>query len=106
MIDSFADIMQQAGTLGLFDIDPQFGRHDAAEECDLQGVLQHVLAVGSTILETADQLDDLRVNAVHTDIKGRLLTGFADGVVHLLGGLADHLLDACRVNPAVSDELV
>ncbi len=78
MVNSLADVVEQAGTLRLLDIDAKFSGHDTAEERDLQRVLQDILAVGGTVTQPADQLDDLGMDAMHTDIEGGLFPGLTD----------------------------
>jgi hypothetical protein len=44
------------------------------------------------------------VHSVDPQVEERLLPGFADRLVHLLGDLLDRLLDARRMDPAVLDQ--
>ena len=81
VVDRLADVVQQPGPLGLFDVEAQLCGHDAAEEGNLQGVLQYVLAVAGAVLQLADQLEQLRVDPVDAQVEGGLLPGLLD--VHL-----------------------
>jgi hypothetical protein len=45
VVDSLAQVMEQAGTFGLLDIKAQLGSHDAAEKRHFQGVLVNILTV-------------------------------------------------------------
>ena len=47
VVNRLANVMQQAGTFGFFDIQTKLRRHDPAEESHLQGVLKDILTVAS-----------------------------------------------------------
>ena len=53
MVDGFADVMQQAAALREHDVAAELGRHRAREMRDLDGVVEHVLAVRRAIAQTA-----------------------------------------------------
>ena len=73
---------------------------------DLDGVAQHVLAVAGAVTHAAQELDQLRMDAVQVGLKDGLFAGLADLVVHFLAGLLHHLLDAGGVDAAVGDQLL
>src|SRR5262245_42213138 len=50
--------------------------------------------------------NDLRVQTLEAELEDRALPLLFDPLQDLLAGLGDDLLDACRVDPAVDDELV
>ena len=104
VVNGLAQVMQETGTFGLLDVDTEFGSHDAAEKCHLQGVLIDILAVGGAVPEAADQLEYLRMDAVYTQIERRLLTGLLDGKFDLFFRLVNNLLDPAGVDAAVSDQ--
>src|SRR5881628_22769 len=76
----------------------------APDEGGLDRVHEHVLRVAVAVLEHADQLDQLGMDAVHPDLEHGALTGLADRVVELLLCLAHHLLDPTRMNAPIGDE--
>ena len=53
MVQGLADIVQQAGALGSLHIGAQLRGHHAGDMADLDGVLQHVLAVAGTVVQLA-----------------------------------------------------
>ena len=63
--------------LASVDVGAQLGGHDAGQMRDLDGVLEHVLAVAGAVLQPAEQLDELGVQAVDAGLEGRLLAGLA-----------------------------
>ena len=66
--------MQQTCALGQRHIDAQLAREQTRDVRDLNGVVQDVLAVGSTVFLTAQQFDDLRVQIVDARLKRGALT--------------------------------
>ena len=69
-------------------------------------MVQHVLAVGGTVLLAAQDLDELRVQVVHTGLVAGPLALLPDGAVYLLPGLLHHVLDAGGVDAPVYDQLL
>ena len=104
MVDGLADIMQQTGALGLFDIHAQFRGHHAAQGRDLQGVLQHVLGEGRTVTQLAQQADDLGMDAVHPGIKRGLFAHLAHLGIQFLLAFLDDVLDAGGMDAAILDQ--
>ena len=104
MVDGLADIMQQASTLGLFDIHAQFRGHHAAQGRDLQGVLQHVLGKGRTVAQLPQQTDDLGMDAVDPGIEGGLFAHFAHLGIQFLFAFLDDVLDAGGMDAAILDQ--
>ena len=71
---------------------------------DLDGVLEHVLTVARTVMQAAEQLHQLGVQAAHAGLEHRALTLGLDDGVHLAAGLGDHLLDVGGMDAAVGDQ--
>ena len=69
MVDGLAEVMQQACALGQRHIDAQLAGQQTGDVCNLNGVVQDVLAVGSTVFLTAQQFDELRVQIVDARLK-------------------------------------
>jgi len=73
---------------------------------DLNGVLQHILTIGGTIAQAAQELNQLVVDAVLIGLEHGVVASFADLVVHFFAGLLHHFLDAGGVDAAVHDQLL
>ena len=91
--------------LAIFDVGAQLGGHDAGEVRDLDGVVEHVLAVARAVLEAPEHLDQLGVQAGHVGVEAGLLAGLFHLLLDLCLGLAVGLLDARRVDAPVGDEV-
>src|SRR5215217_5771113 len=63
VIYGLADIVQQGGPAGYLDVGTELLGHHAAEVGDLDGVGQHVLAVGSPVLQRAEKPQQVVVHA-------------------------------------------
>ena len=104
VVDGLADVVQEARPPGQLAVQAQFLGQHAGEVGDLDGVLQDALAVTGAVLQAAQQLDLLGVQAADARVEGDLLAGLVDVVVDLLAALRDDLLDAGRLDAAVGDE--
>ena len=80
------------------------GLAQVVEQSD--GVVEHVLAVAGAVAHPAQELHQLRVQAVDVGLKDGALALGLDGGVHLPLGLLHHLLDAGGVDAAVQDQLL
>ena len=69
-------------------------------------MLEHVLTKRGTVAQGTKGLDDLGVQVVDAGIEGSLLASLAHALLNQVGGLVIHLLDAGRVNAAVSDKVL
>src|SRR5215210_8932895 len=63
MVNGLADIVQQGGPADDLDVGTELLGHHAAEVGDLDGVGQHVLAVGSPVLQRAEKPQQVVVHA-------------------------------------------
>ena len=106
MVDSLAKIVQQAGTLGGHNVQAKLGSHHAAQVGNLEGMLEHVLTKRGAVAQSAQGLNDLGVQVVDTGIEGSLFASLAHALLNQVGGLVIHLLDAGRVNAAVSNKVL
>ena len=104
MIDGLADVMQQAGSLGQGYVRPQLGGQQTGDVSHFDGVIEHVLAVACAVAHSAQDLHQLRVQAVNAGFKHRSFALLLDGGFHLCLGLFHHLLDAGGVNAAVGNQ--
>ena len=73
---------------------------------NLDGVVQHILTVGGTVLLTAQNLNKLRIQVVNTGLVAGPLALLTDGAVHFLPGLLHHILDTGGMDPPVGNELL
>ena len=106
MVDSLAKIVQQAGALGSHNVQAKLGSHHAAQVGNLEGMLEHVLTKRGAVAQSTQGLNDLGVQIVDTGIEGSLFASLAHALLNQVGGLVIHLLDAGRVNAAVSDKVL
>ena len=67
-------------------------------------MLEYVLTVAGAVAQAAEDLDELGIEPVDTDLEGRAFAGLLDAGLDLRLGLFDHFLDAGRMDPAVADE--
>ena len=67
-------------------------------------MLQHVLAVAGTVAHAAQQLDQIRVHAVHVGLQNGALAVLLDLVFNLTLRLLNRLLDSGRVDSAVLNQ--
>jgi hypothetical protein len=72
---------------------------------DLDGVAEHVLAVTCAVFLTAQELDQLGMQAVDIGLEYGPLALRLDGRIHLPLGFFHHFLDAGGVDAAVDDKL-
>lgn len=105
VVDGLADIVQQACALGGVNIRAQLGGHHARKVRDLDGVLQDVLAVTRAVMQAAEHLHKLGVQAADAGLQHGALALRLDDGVHLAAGLVDHLFNVRGMDAAVGDEL-
>ena len=105
VVDSLADIVQEACTLCGVYINAQLCGNKAGNVRDLDRVLQDVLTVAGAVFHAAEQLYDLGIYAVDVRFEHRALAFGLDSRVYFLLRLCDHFLNAGRVDSAVGNEL-
>ena len=69
-------------------------------------MLQKVLAVRRAVFHFANHADELRVQAMYSEVDCRALSCFDYFFFHLFAHLCHNFFDACRVNAAVDYELM
>src|SRR5439155_13708018 len=94
VVDGLADVVQQAAALGHLLVHADLGRHHARQVGDLDRVAQDVLPVRGAVVEPAQQLLHLGVDAVPADLDASPLAHLADARLDLALDLGDDLLDA------------
>ena len=73
MRDRLADVVQSADALGKVDVQPEFSRHRRHQVRCFLGVLKHVLAVAGAEFQASQELHDLRMHAVNTEVQKGVL---------------------------------
>ena len=106
VVQSLADVMEQAGPLGHGGVQPQLAGHHAGEEGHLDRVVQDVLPIAGAVAQPAQELDQLVVDAVDAHLQHGTLALLLDGGFHLPAGLFHGLLNAGGVDAPVGDELL
>ena len=92
-----------AGTI--YVVDAELGSEQACNVRNLDGVVEHILAVAGAVLHAAEQLDQLGMQTVDVRLENGALALGLDGGVDLLLSLGDHFLDAGGVDASVLNEL-
>ena len=105
VVDGLADIMQQTCTACRNRIEAEFAGHHAGNVCHLDGVLQDVLTITGAVAQAAENLDQLRMNAVDAGLEGSTLAFALDDLLNLTASLVNHFLNASRMNTTVNDQL-
>ena len=105
VVDGLADIMQQTCTACRNRIEAEFAGHHAGNVCHLDGVLQDVLTITGAVAQAAENLDQLRMNAVDAGLEGSTLAFALDDLLHLAASLVNHFLNAGRMDTTVNDQL-
>ena len=104
MVDGFTDIMQQSGTFCHADIHTDLTCQKSGKLCHLDGMFQCILSITGTELHTSKETHQLRMDAVHTNFKCCCFTFLTDHVLYFFLCFLNHLLDPCRMNPAIYDQ--
>ena len=104
VVEGLADVMQQAGAAGHGDVDPQFAGQQPGQPGHLHAVGQSVLAKAGAVLEPADQLDQVGVQAVDAKLHDSPLAFPLHLQLQLAAALFHRLLDAGGVDTAVADQ--
>ena len=104
MIDRFANVMQQSGPFGQRNIHAQFRRHHSGQMRNFNRMFQYVLAIAGTILQTAQQSDQFRVQTMDTRFKGCLFSGVLDPLFHFPLRFFDSFFNPCGMNAAITDQ--
>ena len=103
-IDSLADIMEQTGSSGKLYIGSHFSRQNAGEIGGIDAMLQDILPIAGTILQTAERLDEFRIHAANAAFHDSLFTGFTDRFIHFFLRLRNDFFDAGRMDTAILDK--
>ena len=105
MVKRLADIVQKACPAGDLDIRADFGSHEPRNIGNLQGVVEHILAVACTVLELAEELHELRMHAVDARVYYGALACLLDGSLYLTACFVNGFLDPGRMDAPVRNQL-
>ncbi len=105
-VSYLAYIVQQTGTTCRLRVQTKLRGHRGTEVGCLARVLQQVLAVRRTVLHLSYQTNKLRMQTVYTQVDGCAFAYLYDLFFDLLGYFRYHLLDTCRVDSSVLNELM
>src|SRR4029079_17757265 len=105
VVDRLADVVEQTAHLGDLDVGAALRRDDGREVARLDHVIEHVLAVARAVLESAEELDDLRRQPRDPGLVSGLLAGLPDDEVDFGTCLGDDFLDPTGMDAPISDEL-
>ena len=104
--DGLADVVQQRRAAGGLGGGAELVGHHRRQVRALDGVREHVLAVARAVLQAAQDLDQLGVEAADVGLEGRLLAALDDVALELGLGLVVGLLDPRRVDAPVLQQLL
>ena len=104
MVNGFTDIVEQTGPLCGGYVHTQLGGNQTGNMADLNGVVQHVLAVAGTVLHTAQQLDDFGVQTVNVRFKSCPLAFCLNGGIDFLLCFGNHFFDVRRVDTSIGNQ--
>ena len=103
-LDTFADVVEQAGAFGDTWIEANFARDQRTKQAHLDGVIECVLSVREAIFQAAEQLDDLGVQSIDAETLHGVFTGLHDVDFHLGTGASNEFFNARRMNAAVLNQ--
>src|SRR5579875_1238928 len=106
MRDRLADVVQKRGAARGLGTRAQLLGHQRSQPRDLHRVRQHVLTVAGAEAQLAEQLDELRMDALHARLHHRLLPELHDVGLKLGLRLVVHLLDPRRMDATVLEQLL
>src|ERR1035437_9468352 len=99
-----ADVVEEADLPGLLLVVPDLGRDHPGDGRGVLAVAEHVVAVRVAKAQRPEELGQLGVNRWDAELLAGGLPLLLDALADLAAALADHLLDAGRVDPAVGEE--
>ena len=98
MVKGLADVMQQTGTAGQLNIDTQLTGHQTGQPGHLERVAQDVLAEARAVLQAANELDKVGMQAVNAKLHDGLIAFALHLDFQLAAALVHGLLDAGRMD--------
>ena len=105
-VGNLSDVMKQAGPLRSLCVQTKLRSHCSRNVSNLTGMLEKILTIRGTILHTSDKLDELNVDAVDAEVNAGALSNLKNLILKLFLHLCHNLLDTCRMDAAVDNELM
>ena len=105
MINRFADVVQQRAGARHLRIGPQFLCDHSGQMGHFHRMLKHILTVTGAKIQPSQNHNDAWIQIKHIGLVSRLLTFFFDDFGNIFFGLDHHLLNFCRMNPAVQNQI-
>ena len=104
VVKGLADVMQQTGAAGQLDIDTQLTGHQTGQPGHLERVAQDVLAEARAVLQAANELDKVGMQAVNAKLHDGLVAFALHLDFQLAAALVHGLLDAGRMDTAIGNQ--
>ena len=104
MVKSLADVMQQTGTACQRDVHTHLACQQASQPGHFHAVGQSVLAKAGAVLQAADELDEVGVQAVDAQLHDSALALPLHLQFEVVAALLHRLLDAGGVDAAIADK--
>ena len=104
VVERLADIMQQTGTAGQRDVHAHLACQQAGQPGHLHAVGQSILAEAGAVLQAADELDEVGVQAMDAKLHHGLLALALHLQFQIVAALLHRFLDAGGVDAAVADQ--
>ena len=97
--------MEQTCTACKVCVNTKLGSHDPCKVCDLDRVVENVLAVRCSVSQTADKAYKLVIDTVNIGLEDSPFALLLDAVLDLTLCLVHHFLDPCGVDTSVGNKL-
>ena len=104
VVERLADVMQQTGTAGQRDIHAHLACQQTGQPGHLHAVGQRILTKAGAVLQTANELDEVGVQAMDAQLHDSALALPLHLQLEVVAALFHRLLDAGRMDAAIADE--
>src|SRR5512146_706057 len=105
LIDDLAQVMEQPSHFTDANIRAQFSGDGGRQHRDLDGVIEHVLAVTGAEVHAPNQLDQIERQIGDIGLNAGAFAFLQDNLIDLLARLDDHLLNARGMDAAIQNQL-
>ena len=106
MIHRFADIVQKACAFCGNRIKAELRSHHPAEIGNFERVIQDILAIGSTVAQSAKNLFQFGIKVMNAGIEGCLRSSFFNLLINVLFSFMEHLFNTSRMNTSVTNKIL
>ena len=104
VVQRLANVMQQAGTLCLGDVHVKLCGQNAGKICHFQRMVQHILAIAGAVVQAAQQLYNIGVQAVQAHVHHCFFALALHGKLQLAAAFINRLLNARGVDAPIADQ--